>query len=63
MSLDGDIVLFATDRTVLHVAAMGGRVALVEALLARGADVNVKDKKGDTPLHRAIVGRSAEVKA
>lgn len=42
---------------------MGGRVALVEALLARGAGVNVKDKKGDTPLHRAIVGRSAEVKA
>ena len=32
--------------TPLHVAAEGGRVGTVESLLAKGADINIKDDKG-----------------
>ena len=37
--------------TPLHWAK---NIALVELLISAGADVNVKDYKGDTPLHRAV---------
>ena len=48
----------AADTTALHVAAWQSRPDLVELLIARGADVNVKDGKGRTPLalaHKARV--------
>ena len=32
--------------TPLHVAAEGGRVGTVESLVAKGADINIKDDKG-----------------
>ena len=40
--------------TPLHMAARRGNVAIAEALLDCGADVEARDKLGDTPLHRAI---------
>jgi ankyrin repeat protein len=40
----------AKDSTALHVAAWQSRPDLVKVLIDRGADVNVKDSKGRTPL-------------
>lgn len=37
--------------TALHAAAHKGRVEIAEFLLKKGANVNVKDKDGYTPLH------------
>jgi ankyrin repeat protein len=41
-------------RTSLHEAAMKGDAATVESLLEAGADINVKDTNGATPLDLAI---------
>jgi truncated hemoglobin YjbI len=38
----------------LHQAARRGNVGVVEALLDGGANIHARDKKGDTPLQRAI---------
>lgn len=43
-----------TRATALHMAARRGRVEIARALLDSGAAVNVRDRKGDTPLQRAI---------
>jgi Ankyrin repeats (3 copies) len=50
-----DPKLFAeiNGRMSLHEAAEQGKKAVVEWLLAHGAEVNAKDKNGDTPLHFA----------
>jgi ankyrin repeat protein len=37
----------------LHSAADNGHVEIVHLLLQNGADVNAKDKYGETPLHEA----------
>ena len=39
--------------TPLHLAARAGHKEIVEFLLTRKADVNVRDNDGDTPLHLA----------
>lgn len=39
--------------TLLHVAAMTGRPAIVQYLIDQGAKVDVKNSKGDTPLDLA----------
>ncbi|WP_264954023.1 MULTISPECIES: ankyrin repeat domain-containing protein [unclassified Wolbachia] len=39
--------------TLLHIAVLNGRLDIVEALSKNGADVEVKDSNGDTPLHKA----------
>jgi len=39
--------------TPLHWAAWRGRKEIAELLIAKGADVNVKNKDGGTPLHNA----------
>ena len=39
--------------TLLHTAAYFGCASLVGRLLALGVDVNLRDYKGATPLHRA----------
>jgi truncated hemoglobin YjbI len=43
-----------TRATALHMAARRGRVEIAGALLDCGAAVNARDRKGDTPLQRAI---------
>ncbi len=44
--------LYAGD-TLLHAAAAGFRTDMVEALLARGADVHARNRRGATALHYA----------
>jgi hypothetical protein len=51
----------ATGWSHLSQAASEGDLALVTALVARGADVNLTTNKGLTPLHLAIAARSAAV--
>jgi ankyrin repeat protein len=42
----------------LHLAAEAGNKEIVELLIAKGADVNAKDKRGRTPLFgAAALGR------
>jgi hemoglobin len=43
-----------TRATALHMAARRGHVEIAGALLDCGAAVNARDRKGDTPLQRAI---------
>ncbi len=40
--------------TLLHIAAKEGKMETIELLIASGADVNAKDKNGETPLDYAI---------
>ena len=46
----------SSESTPLHLAANKGNKEIAELLLAKGADVNAKDKFGWTPLHEAAVG-------
>lgn len=43
-----------TRATALHAAARRGHAEIARALLDCGASVNARDRKGDTPLQRAI---------
>ena len=40
------LVTFSYQQTPLHVAASNGRDYTVEWLVKKGADVNIKDKRG-----------------
>ncbi len=44
--------------TPLHVAAFYGRTDVVDLLTQHGADINRKNRAGETPLHRAAFGFS-----
>ena len=46
--------------TPLHDAAYGGQKEIVELLIAEGADVNAKDRDGETPLDGAIKYKRTE---
>jgi len=52
-------------RSLLHLAASSGSLAVVEHLLANGADANVLDRGGHAPLYRAAgnarIGQPREV--
>jgi hemoglobin len=50
-----------TRATALHMTARRGHVEIARALLDAGAALNAKDRKGDTPLQRAINCRKNEV--
>lgn len=43
-----------TGETALHIVARRGDARYVRYLLAKGADPNIKDRRGDTPLLAAI---------
>lgn len=43
--------------TALHQAAAMGSVDMIEYLLAQGADPEMKNKEGNTPIHIAIINR------
>ena len=49
--------------TALHMAARRGNVEVAEALLDCGADLDARDRSGDTPLRRAVNCRKAPVAA
>uniref|UniRef100_A0A663FLQ4 Uncharacterized protein n=1 Tax=Aquila chrysaetos chrysaetos TaxID=223781 RepID=A0A663FLQ4_AQUCH len=45
--------LNSSSETLLHVAAANGHLTIMEYLISKGAKIDVKDKKGRTPLHGA----------
>jgi hemoglobin len=47
--------------TPLHMAARRGFTGIAEALIQCGADINATDRRGDTPLRRALNCRKASV--
>jgi ankyrin repeat protein len=49
--------------TALHLAARRGNTEIARTLLDCGADINARDKTGDTPLQRARNCRKPEVAA
>jgi ankyrin repeat protein len=51
----------AAGNTLVMLAAYHGHAAVVSALAARGADVNVPNDRGQTPLAGAVFKDSAEV--
>ena len=50
-----------TGATPLHMAARRGNAVVAKALLDCGADLNARDRRGDTPLQRAINCKKAHV--
>jgi hemoglobin len=50
-----------THATALHMAARRGNAAVAKALLDCGADIDARDRRGDTPLQRAINCKKAPV--
>jgi hypothetical protein len=46
---------------MIHDALATASFSLLDGLLVRGADVNLKDLEGNTPLHWAVTGRSPHV--
>jgi len=42
--------------TALHVAAAGFRLAIARQLIARGADLRARNRRGAEPLHAAAIG-------
>lgn len=48
-------IYFVETSTFLHYAARNGFTNLAEQLIIRGANVNVRDKRGYTPLHLAVI--------
>ena len=49
------------EKTPLHFAAQGGHREIVELLLEKGADVNVKNIASETPLHYAAAMSHKEI--
>lgn len=48
-------------RTKLHEACSNNDLATVRKLIENGADVNAKDKRGVSPLHKACASASSEL--
>lgn len=48
-----NVTIWINDDTTLHMAVRTGKTEMVEVLLQYGADINVKNRYGRTPLHYA----------
>ena len=48
------VLLVGCGKPSIHEAAKDGNIKAVKQHLAGGVDVNVKNKNGQTPLHRAV---------
>jgi len=55
---DPDVVSLS-GATALHEAVIAGQIESAEFLLSHGADLNIKDSRGQTPLHYAVRNASA----
>jgi ankyrin repeat protein len=53
-SIPLDAILNRRGEKLVHVAAREGAVSCLEDLVERGAKVNLVDRRGNLPLHRAI---------
>ncbi len=60
-SADVNACAGVTRATALHMAARRGHVEIARALLDAGAAVHARDRKGDTPLQRALHCRKDQV--
>eukprot|EP00913_Durusdinium_trenchii_P024901 g23374.t1 len=61
MSEEADRAAAAERATALHIAAFNGHLHTAELLVAAGASLDVKDKKGMTPLDLARQFKEQEV--
>ncbi|KAJ4839767.1 ADP-ribosylation factor GTPase-activating protein agd1 [Turnera subulata] len=52
---------FSDSGTLLHLACLYADVGMVELLLQYGANPNVRDPKGQTPLHNCILGKRTAI--
>jgi hypothetical protein len=50
-------------QTGLHAAAFGNRIDVLEYLISQGADVNVLDRYGDSPLEKALAEGAGQAAA
>ena len=48
-------------KTPFHHAVIGGHIELIRLLLESGADIDLKDKQGDTALTLALKGKKRDV--
>ena len=48
-------------RPPFHTAVYWGQKAVIETLVAKGADINAKEKDGTTPLHEAVGKKHTEI--
>ena len=60
---DGADIDATLQRTALHAAAANGNLEIVELLIERGADVNLKDIHGRVPMFVALAEHQPEVAA
>ena len=61
IGMGANFIAASENGTPLHQAAQAGTVRLVKLLISKGAVVKTKDKRGNTPLHRASAGGHHEI--